>query len=40
MVAERPINTHEALKIFDPGLHALVHETMAYQDRVDWRYQP
>jgi hypothetical protein len=38
--AERPINTREALKAYDPGLHALVHETMAYQDHVDWRHKP
>ena len=38
--AERPINTREALKVYDPGLHSLVHETMAYQDHVDWRYKP
>jgi hypothetical protein len=38
--AERPINTREALKAYDPGLHALVHDTMAYQDHVDWRRKP
>jgi hypothetical protein len=38
--ADRPINTREALKAYDPDLHALVHETMAYQDHVDWRYAP
>ena len=38
--ADRPINTREALKAYDPGLYSLVHETMAYQDRVDWRYRP
>jgi hypothetical protein len=37
--ADRSINTREALKAHDPGLHALVHETMAYQDHVDWRYR-
>jgi alpha-glucosidase len=37
--ADRPIATREALKAYDPGLHALVHETMAYQDHVDWRYK-
>jgi hypothetical protein len=37
--AERPINTREALKAYDPDLHSLVHETMGYQDRVDWRNQ-
>jgi hypothetical protein len=38
--AERPINTREALKTYDLGLYSLVHETMAYQDHVDWRYKP
>jgi hypothetical protein len=38
--ADRPITTREALRVYDPGLHALVHETMAYQDRVDWRHRP
>jgi hypothetical protein len=38
--AEGPINTREALKAYDPDLHSLVHETMAYQDRVDWRHRP
>jgi hypothetical protein len=33
------ISTREKLKERDPGLHALVHETMAYEDRPDWRYQ-
>jgi hypothetical protein len=37
--AERPISSREVLKAYDPGLHALVHETMAYQDHVDWRYK-
>jgi len=31
--------TREALRVHDPGLYALVHETMAYEDRADWRYQ-
>jgi hypothetical protein len=38
--ADRPITTREALKAYDPGLYSLVHETMAYQDHVDWRYRP
>jgi hypothetical protein len=38
--ADRPINAREALKSYDPGLYSLVHETMAYQDHVDWRYKP
>ena len=35
--AEHPIATREALRAYDPGLFALVHETMAYGGRVDWR---
>lgn len=35
--ADRPITTREALKSYDPGLYALVDETMAYKERVDWR---
>ena len=38
--AIRPIATREALEAYDPGLHALVRETMAYDGRVDWRYRP
>jgi alpha-glucosidase len=33
-----PISTREALKEYDPGLYALVNETMAYDGHVDWRY--
>jgi hypothetical protein len=36
----QPINTREALKAYDPGLYALVVETMAYGGHVDWRYTP
>ena len=32
-----PISTRDALKDYDPALHALVSETMAYEGRVDWR---
>jgi hypothetical protein len=32
--------TREQLQTYDPALYALVHETMAYQDHVDWRYTP
>jgi hypothetical protein len=32
--------TREDLQKYDPALYALVHETMAYQDHVDWRYTP
>jgi hypothetical protein len=38
--AVHPINTREALRDYDPDLFALVHETMAYGGKVDWRYQP
>jgi dipeptidyl-peptidase 4 len=36
----RPVHTRESLKAYDPGLFALVHETMAYENKVDWRYEP
>jgi len=36
---DRPITTREALKAYDPDLYALVDETMAYRERVDWRYR-
>jgi hypothetical protein len=35
--ADRPITTREALKSYDPALYALVDETMAYREHVDWR---
>jgi hypothetical protein len=35
-----PINTRETLRAYDHGLHDLVHETMAYAGRVDWRFKP
>ncbi len=35
-----PVNTRERLADYDPGLFALVQETMAYQDKVDWRDRP
>jgi alpha-glucosidase len=35
--ADRPITTREALKAYDAELCALVDETMAYRERVDWR---
>jgi hypothetical protein len=38
--ADRPITTREALKAYDPALYALVDETMAYRERLDWRYEP
>jgi alpha-glucosidase len=37
--ADRPITTREALKAYDPDLFKLVDETMAYKERVDWRYK-
>jgi alpha-glucosidase len=36
-LADRPITTREALRAYDPGLFALVDETMAYKEHVDWR---
>ena len=38
--ASHPIGTREQLKDFDPGLWALVNETMAYDGHVDWRFRP
>jgi hypothetical protein len=35
--ADRPITTRETLKAYDPDLYALVAETMAFKERVDWR---
>jgi len=37
--ADHPIATRETLKQYDPGLFALVEETMAYKGKVDWRYR-
>jgi len=37
--AERPITTREALKSYDADLFALVDDTMAYKERVDWRFK-
>lgn len=36
--ADAPARTREQLKQYDPDLYALVHKTMAYEGRVDWRY--
>lgn len=33
-----PIRTREAVAEYDPELYALVHETLAYGGRVDWRF--
>ena len=38
--SDRPLTTRESLKSYDPELYALVDETMAYRERVDWRYAP
>ena len=38
--ALHPVQTREALRDYDPDLYALVHETMAYGGRVDWRFKP
>jgi len=38
-LADRPITTREALKAYDPDLFALVDETMAYKEHVDWRFK-
>jgi hypothetical protein len=35
--ADRPITTRAALQTYDPDLYALVDETMAYREHVDWR---
>jgi alpha-glucosidase len=37
--ADRPITNREALKAYDADLYALVDETMAYREHVDWRYK-
>lgn len=37
--ADRPIATRELLKSYDPDLYALVDETMAYKEHVDWRFK-
>jgi dipeptidyl aminopeptidase/acylaminoacyl peptidase len=39
-LADRPINTREALRAYDPDLFALVDETMAFRAHVDWRHKP
>ena len=38
--AAHPVRTRELLQQYDPDLFALVHETMAYGGKVDWRYVP
>lgn len=37
--AAHPISTRESLRAYDPDLFKLVAETMAYEERVDWRYR-
>jgi hypothetical protein len=39
-LADRPIRTREALQTYDSALYALVDETMAYKEHVDWRFRP
>jgi alpha-glucosidase len=39
-LADRPINNREALRAYDPELYALVDETMAFREHVDWRFKP
>jgi hypothetical protein len=38
-LADRPITTRESLKGYDPDLYALVDDTMAYKEHVDWRFK-
>ncbi|HEY7315858.1 MAG TPA: hypothetical protein VH643_41395 [Gemmataceae bacterium] len=38
-LADRPITTRETLKVYDSNLFALVEETMAYKEHVDWRFK-
>jgi hypothetical protein len=38
-LADRPITTREMLKAYDADLYALVNETMAYTEHVDWRFK-
>ena len=38
--APHPVCTREALRDYDPDLHALVEKTMAYTGKVDWRFRP
>lgn len=35
-----PIRTREILRSYDPDLYRLVHETMAFEGREDWRFEP
>jgi dipeptidyl aminopeptidase/acylaminoacyl peptidase len=38
-LADRPINTREALEAYDPDLYSLVDETMAFREHMDWRFK-
>ena len=38
--APHPIATRERLLEYDPELFNVVHETMAYHGKVDWRFSP
>jgi alpha-glucosidase len=38
-LADRSITTREQLKGYDAELYTLVDETMAYKERVDWRFK-
>lgn len=38
--APHPINSRELLKAYDADFFELVHTTMAYAGRVDWRFRP
>jgi len=38
-LAERPISSREALRSYDPDPFALVDETMAFKEHVEWRFQ-
>jgi dipeptidyl aminopeptidase/acylaminoacyl peptidase len=38
--ADRPITSRESLQKYDLALYALVDETMAYKEQVDWRFKP
>jgi hypothetical protein len=38
--APHPIITREQLAAYDPGIFALVRETVAYDGHVDWRFKP
>jgi dipeptidyl aminopeptidase/acylaminoacyl peptidase len=39
-LSDRPINTRDSLRTYDPDLYALIDETMGFRQHVDWRYKP